>query len=137
MSCTRVVAGTLGRVGLVVPLALVALGIPAVSVTRGRRGPRPHGVGLAALLLATTGLVHIARGLPDPSDNATAMREAGGILGFLVSSPLVAAVTTWVARPASPADARVRAACGQRDARPRDPGPGPRAARLVPAPPGR
>ncbi len=94
-----IVAGTLGRVGLVVPLALVALGIrllrhPEDAEDRGRIG-----VGLAALLLATTGLVHIARGLPDPSDNATAMREAGGILGFLVSSPLVAAVTTWVAVP--------------------------------------
>src|SRR5688572_2022459 len=90
-----VVAGTLGRVGLVVPLALVALGVrllrhPEDAEDRGRIG-----VGLAA----TTGLVHIARGLPDPSDNATAMREAGGILGFLVSSPLVAAVTTWVAVP--------------------------------------
>jgi len=94
-----VVAGTFGRVGLVMPLALLALGVrllrhPEDAEDRGRIG-----IGLAALVLATSGLVHIARGLPDPSDDATAMRGAGGILGFLVSSPLVTAVTTWVAVP--------------------------------------
>ena len=94
-----VVAGTFGRVGLVMPLALLALGVrllrhPEDAEERGRIG-----IGLAALVLAVTGLVHIARGLPDPSDDATAMRGAGGILGFLVSSPLVSAVTTWVAVP--------------------------------------
>jgi len=94
-----VVAGTLGRVGLVAPLALLVLGVrllrhPEDAEERGRIG-----IGLGALVLATCGLVHVARDLPDPPDGADAMRGAGGILGFLVSSPLVAAVTTWVAVP--------------------------------------
>ena len=49
-------------------------------------------------MLAVLGLVHIAQGLPDPSMHDE-LRDAGGYLGFLVSSPLVAAVTTYVAVP--------------------------------------
>src|SRR5688500_16946989 len=54
-----VVAGTFGRVGLVLPLALLALGVrllrhPEDAEERGRIG-----IGLAALVLAVTGLVHI------------------------------------------------------------------------------
>ena len=94
-----VLAGTLGRVALVVPIALLGLGL---LLLRRPDAAEPGGrvaIGLAALTFATTGLVHIARGLPDPSQGADVMRGAGGILGFLASSPLEAAVTTWVAVP--------------------------------------
>ncbi|HEX6919580.1 MAG TPA: DNA translocase FtsK [Actinomycetes bacterium] len=94
-----VVAGTLGRVGLVVPLVLLALGLRLLRHPEEASAGGRIGIGLAALVLATTGLVHVARGLPDPPDGATAMREAGGYLGFLVSSPMVAAVTRYVAVP--------------------------------------
>ncbi len=94
-----VVAGTFGRVALVVPLVLLGLGVrllrhPEDAQDRGRIG-----IGLGALTLATVGLVHISRGLPDPSQGALDMRDAGGVLGFLVSSPLVTAVTAYVAVP--------------------------------------
>ena len=94
-----VVAGSLGRVGLVVPLALLVLGVRLLRHPQDASAGGRIGIGLAALVVATSGLVHIGRGLPDPSDNATAMRGAGGIIGFLASSPLVAAVSTWVAVP--------------------------------------
>ena len=94
-----VVAGTLGRVALVVPLVLLALGIRLLRHPEEAEASGRLGIGLAALVLATAGLVHVARGLPDPGMGATAMREAGGVLGFLVSSPLVAAVTAWVTVP--------------------------------------
>jgi S-DNA-T family DNA segregation ATPase FtsK/SpoIIIE len=93
-----VVAGTLGRVGLVVPLALLGLGVRLLRHPDTESGGR-IGIGLAALVVAVAGLVHLARGLPDPSLGATEMRGAGGIIGFLASSPLVAAVTTFVAVP--------------------------------------
>ncbi len=94
-----VVAGTLGRVGLVVPLALLGLGLRLLRHPEDAEAGGRIGIGLGALVLSVVGLVHIARGLPDPSLGAEDMREAGGVLGFLVSSPLEAAVTQWVAVP--------------------------------------
>ncbi|HEU4911486.1 MAG TPA: DNA translocase FtsK [Actinomycetes bacterium] len=94
-----VVAGTLGRVGLVVPLVLLGLGLRLLRHPEDAESGGRIGIGLAALVLAVAGLVHIARGLPDPTEGATEMRGAGGILGFLASSPLAAAVTVYVAVP--------------------------------------
>jgi S-DNA-T family DNA segregation ATPase FtsK/SpoIIIE len=94
-----VVAGTFGRVGLVVPLVLLALGVRLLRHPEDAEASGRIGIGLAALVLSVVGLVHIARGLPDPSKGAEDMREAGGVLGFLVSSPLEAAVSQWVAVP--------------------------------------
>jgi S-DNA-T family DNA segregation ATPase FtsK/SpoIIIE len=56
-------------------------------------------IGWAALLLGALGMIHIAKGTPHPSDGATAIRAAGGILGFAVSAPLAAVLTPWVAAP--------------------------------------
>ncbi len=94
-----VVAGTVGRVGLVVPLLLLFLGVrllrhPDLAQANGRIG-----VGLSAMTVAASGLSHLAAGLPSPPDGADDMRAAGGIIGYLASSPLASAVTPWVAVP--------------------------------------
>jgi S-DNA-T family DNA segregation ATPase FtsK/SpoIIIE len=56
-------------------------------------------IGGSALVIGGLGLVHIAHGTPTPASGAEAMRAAGGLIGFFVSAPLVAAVTPWVAAP--------------------------------------
>ncbi len=94
-----VVAGTLGRVALVLPLVLLFFAVrllrhPDLSPANGRMG-----IGTCALLVAGCGLVHIASGLPAPPEGAAAIRDAGGIIGFLISSPLEAAVTLWATVP--------------------------------------
>ena len=95
-----VVSGTAGRVGLVLPLVLLFLGVrilrhPQDTEARGRVG-----IGLGAIGVAVLGLVHIAQGLPDPNQgNGGPLREGGGYLGYLISSPLVSAVSTYVAVP--------------------------------------
>jgi DNA segregation ATPase FtsK/SpoIIIE, S-DNA-T family len=95
-----VVAGTFGRVGLVVPLLLLGLGVRLLRHPEDAESGGRIGIGLGALVLSTSGLVHIARGLPAPPDGHGALiRDAGGYVGFLVSSPLQAAVTQWVAVP--------------------------------------
>ncbi|MDQ1640922.1 MAG: segregation ATPase FtsK/SpoIIIE, family, partial [Actinomycetota bacterium] len=81
------------------PLALLALGVRLLRHPEDASAGGRIGIGVTALVVATAGLVHIARGLPAPPDGARAMREAGGVLGFLVSSPVVAAVSTYVAVP--------------------------------------
>src|SRR5215470_2538106 len=56
-------------------------------------------IGWTALIIGGLGLVHIAHGTPRPGDGAAAIRAAGGFIGYAVSTPLVVAVTPWVATP--------------------------------------
>jgi S-DNA-T family DNA segregation ATPase FtsK/SpoIIIE len=90
-----VVAGTLGRVGLVVPLVLLALGVRLLRHPQEAQANSRVGIGLVALTVAATGLVHLSQHLPTPADGSARMRDAGGIIGFLASSPLEAAVTGY------------------------------------------
>ena len=56
-------------------------------------------IGWTCLLLGGLGLVHIAAGTPQPSAGESAMRSGAGLIGFVVSAPLVAALTPWIAAP--------------------------------------
>ncbi len=90
-----VVAGTFGRVGLTLPVVLLALGVrmlrhPETTQTNGRVS-----IGLTTLAVAVSGMVHLTKGVPDVSDGWERLRDAGGVVGFLASSPLQAAVTEW------------------------------------------
>src|SRR5215218_9040841 len=90
-----VAAGTFGRVALVLPLVLLGLGVrmlrhPDATRTNGRVS-----IGLTTLGVAACGLVHVSRGLPDIADGWPALRDAGGVIGFLAASPLEQAVTRW------------------------------------------
>jgi len=94
-----VITGSVGSLGWAVPVLLVAI------AWRNLRHPDRNGpagrqvIGWAALLFGVLGLVHIAHGLPRPSD-AVGMREAGGAIGYVVSSLLADLFrTTWVAVP--------------------------------------
>ncbi|WP_067971827.1 DNA translocase FtsK [Nocardiopsis trehalosi] len=53
-------------------------------------------IGSAALLGGLLGLIHIAHGIPWPSDGQEAIQRAGGIIGFAASGPLSTLVTPWV-----------------------------------------
>ncbi len=93
------VAGTLGVADVVVPVLLLALALrvlrhPDRSLATGRLV-----VGWAALIAGVVGILHITRGNPEPTDGATAMRAAGGVVGFLLASPLVEAASVWLAVP--------------------------------------
>ena len=94
-----VVAGTFGRVGLVLPLVLLGLAVRLLRHPDLVQATNRVAIGLAAMAVAVTGLVHLARGLPAPSDGATVMRDAGGMVGYLAASPLTSAVTAWVTVP--------------------------------------
>jgi S-DNA-T family DNA segregation ATPase FtsK/SpoIIIE len=93
-----VVAGTVGQVGLAVPLLLLALGVRLLRHPDRTQETSRSGIGVAAVLVAVCGLVHVWHGVPAPPD-PEGLRAAGGMVGFLASSPLVAAVTTYVAVP--------------------------------------
>jgi DNA segregation ATPase FtsK/SpoIIIE, S-DNA-T family len=54
-------------------------------------------IGWTALLLGATGLIHIAKGTPRPSEGAHAIRAGGGYIGYAMSGPLAHALTPWAA----------------------------------------
>jgi S-DNA-T family DNA segregation ATPase FtsK/SpoIIIE len=94
-----VIAGTFGRVGLVLPLVLLGLGIRLLRHPDLVQATNRVAIGLGALGVAATGLVHLAQGLPSPGDGAGRIRAAGGIVGYLVASPLTGALSAWVTVP--------------------------------------
>src|SRR3954468_21825942 len=90
-----VFAGTFGRVAYAVPLVLLALGLRMLRAPQDEAATNRIVVGTIALTFAACGLSHLADGIPNPPDGADGMRAAGGIIGFLASSPLAAAVSTY------------------------------------------
>ncbi|MGL5864467.1 MAG: DNA translocase FtsK 4TM domain-containing protein [Dermatophilaceae bacterium] len=90
-----VVAGTFGTVAYAVPIALLVAGVRVWRAPREEAEGSRMVVGTAALAFSACGLVHVSAGIPVPPDGANGMRAAGGIIGFLASSPLEAAVSVW------------------------------------------
>ena len=96
---TAFVRGAFGSVSPLVPLLL------ALLAWRLLRHPDRNGetgrlvIGWTALLVGVLGMVHVAHGSPMPAAGATAMRDAGGVIGFAASYPLVATLTGWAAAP--------------------------------------
>jgi len=88
---TRIaVAGTVGKVGWLVPLGLVYL---AVRTMRDPLKGGPVGrqvVGWSALALGVLGIVQIANGNPQPvNGDSTDLQSAGGAIGYVISSLLL------------------------------------------------
>ncbi|WP_415093313.1 DNA translocase FtsK [Nocardioides sp.] len=84
------VTGSVGKVGWLVPLALVYV---AVRTMRDPVGTGPAGrqvIGWSALGLGVLGIVHIANGNPQPENgNAAALQDAGGAVGYVVAALLL------------------------------------------------
>lgn len=53
-------------------------------------------IGFSSIMLGLLGLIHIAHGIPQPSEGLAALQEAGGLIGFVASGPLSAVVTPWL-----------------------------------------
>ncbi|WP_208301602.1 DNA translocase FtsK [Streptomyces sp. KS 21] len=86
---TMLVTGAFGRLDLLVP---ILLGVMAVRFIRHPEQPDANGrigVGLSALVIGVLGLVHIACGAPGRDEGTTAMQDAGGLIGWGASKPLI------------------------------------------------
>ncbi|MBW0253273.1 DNA translocase FtsK [Cellulomonas sp. PS-H5] len=94
-----VVAGTFGRVSVAVPVALVGIAIRLMRHPERNQANSRISIGLTAITLAACALVHVQQDLPAPSGGFEAVRDAGGIVGYLVGTPLVSLVTAWAAVP--------------------------------------
>ncbi|MBD2758505.1 DNA translocase FtsK [Yimella sp. cx-573] len=93
-----IAAGTFGLIALALPVVLLALGAHILRTPKGHHATNRISIGLALLSFAICGLTSIAKGLP-PTQPREGLEAAGGMIGFLASSPTVAAVTTWGAVP--------------------------------------
>ena len=94
-----VAAGTFGWGALVLPLVLIGFGIRLMRSPVEDHATNRVAIGITALGVSACGLIHIARGLPQMSDGLEAIRDAGGVIGYLAGVPLVAGLTTWGAVP--------------------------------------
>ncbi|MFD3327905.1 DNA translocase FtsK [Streptomyces sp. NPDC058701] len=86
---TMLVTGAFGRLDLLAP---VLLGVMAVRFIRHPEQADANGrigVGLSALAVGVLGLVHIACGAPGRDEGTTAMQDAGGLIGWAASKPLI------------------------------------------------
>ncbi|HET7327700.1 MAG TPA: DNA translocase FtsK 4TM domain-containing protein [Nocardioidaceae bacterium] len=82
-----VTTGSVGSLGWALPLLLAGVGWRTLRHP-DRNGPAGRQViGWLSILFGVLGLVHIAHGLPRPGD-PEAMRQAGGAIGYVVSSLL-------------------------------------------------
>ena len=91
------VFGLVGRLGIVTPIIFIYFAFrlfkaPDDSKTTGRII-----VGTFVLLISITGLLHILNG--SSGTGQTAIRNGGGWIGYGISTPLVALVTTILAIP--------------------------------------
>ncbi|MET9696850.1 DNA translocase FtsK [Streptomyces sp. NPDC006529] len=86
---TMLITGAFGRLDLLVPVLLGVMAVrfirhPEQSDANGRIG-----IGLTALVIGVLGLVHIACGAPGRDEGTTAMQNAGGLIGWGASKPLI------------------------------------------------
>ncbi|HEY9337492.1 MAG TPA: DNA translocase FtsK 4TM domain-containing protein [Kribbella sp.] len=95
-----VVGGSIGMLGWALPLMLVVIAIRTLRHP-DRNGPAGRQViGWTAVCLGVLGLIHIANGLPRPSNPADGpLRDAGGAIGYFISSFLSDLLTQYVAAP--------------------------------------
>ncbi|MDQ4047478.1 MAG: DNA translocase FtsK, partial [Actinomycetota bacterium] len=85
-----VVNGTFGWMSLVLPLMLFICAVRLFRRPADGRGNNRVGIGFLIMTFAGCGLAHIIGGQPTVAQGFDGLRQAGGMLGFLASSPLAA-----------------------------------------------
>ncbi|ROR74041.1 FtsK/SpoIIIE family DNA translocase [Bogoriella caseilytica] len=92
-------AGAVGLLAVLLPLVLVGLSI-RMFLRRGQTQADVRIViGTTALVMAVCALIHVFSGLPAPSGDFDALMAAGGLLGWLIGTPLTVLLSEWGAVP--------------------------------------
>ncbi|MET9373449.1 DNA translocase FtsK [Streptomyces sp. NPDC002992] len=93
------VTGAFGRLDLLVPLLVGAIGIRLILYPEKPEANGRIVIGLSALVIGVLGQVHIACGSPGRDEGTEAMQDAGGLIGWAASKPLVLAMGEVLAVP--------------------------------------
>jgi S-DNA-T family DNA segregation ATPase FtsK/SpoIIIE len=93
--------GAFGSVAIVAPIVLIYFAIRIFRTPDDKQGTGRIIVGLLILLVSSTGLAHLFNGSLGYSnpEGASAIREGGGLLGYYVSMPLVAVMSSLLTYP--------------------------------------
>lgn len=83
-----VAAGTFGWMALLVPLLLLIGSVRLFRYPQDYRANNRIGIGLTLLLAAGSALAHVIGGQPQLADGFGPLWAAGGMVGFLLASPL-------------------------------------------------
>ncbi|MSY37565.1 MAG: DNA translocase FtsK [Actinobacteria bacterium] len=89
--------GGFGRIGFAAPVVLIYFAFKLFRTPEDKKAIGRIIVGTIALLLSSTGLSHLLNG--SIGTGATAMRHGGGWIGYGVTTPLVAAMTSVLTYP--------------------------------------
>jgi len=89
--------GGIGRIGFAAPLVLVYFAIKLFRTPEDKKALGRVIVGTFALLISSTGLAHLLNG--STGTGATAMRHGGGWIGYAVTTPLIALMTSVLTYP--------------------------------------
>ena len=89
--------GGIGRIGFAAPVVLVYFAIKLFRTPEDKKALGRVIVGTLALLVSTTGIAHLLNG--SVGTGATAMRHGGGWIGYGVTTPLVALMTSVLTYP--------------------------------------
>ena len=90
-------AGGFGRIGFFTPLVLLYFALRLFRVPDEKAATGRITIGIWALLLSSTGVAHMLNG--SVGTTAEAMRRGGGWIGYGVSHPLIALMTSVLAYP--------------------------------------
>ena len=91
------VFGLVGRLGIIAPIIFIYFAFRLFRAPDDSKATGRIIVGTFVLLISITGLLHILNGAIGTGQ--TAIRNGGGWIGYCVSTPLVALVTTILAIP--------------------------------------
>ncbi|MSV76072.1 MAG: DNA translocase FtsK, partial [Actinobacteria bacterium] len=91
------VFGLVGRLGIIAPIIFIYFAFRLFRAPDDSKATGRIIVGTFVLLISITGLLHILNG--STGTGQTAIRNGGGWIGYCVSTPLVALVTTILAIP--------------------------------------
>ena len=92
-----VAIGLIGRLGFVTPIIFIYFAFRLFKAPDDSRATGRIIIGTSVLLISITGLLHILNG--SSGTGQTAIRNGGGWIGYGISTPLVALVTTILAIP--------------------------------------
>ena len=91
------VTGAMGAFDVALPIIFGFLAIRVLRHPEDGANTGRISIGGTAVVLSTLALWHVEQGLPTPSGPIIKMDEAGGLIGYALSAPVVAAGSAWLA----------------------------------------
>ncbi|ABY22458.1 DNA translocase [Renibacterium salmoninarum ATCC 33209] len=92
----EVVEGTVGWMGMIVPLMLFIGAVRQFRYPENVRANNRIAIGFVVMTVAGSAIAHLAGGQPGLASGFDGVRKAGGTIGFLAASPL-SALNIWLA----------------------------------------